>query len=455
VWNPGKTGKSGDHTIDRHSGFPVNIQVQVRRKSEVGFPVQSSCLSHRKSLLAVSSPRWDRLRPLTLAVAVAATLFAARVAYAQVPASAPERRSEVYHGLPITKFYDSPVPLPIAKPGALIRSEEFDEYELPFSVSAVRILYHSKSASGDDVAASGVVLFPYGKKPPLGGWPVIAWAHSPVGVARACAPSLMRNVGHGPVLAMYVNLGYAVVAPDYTGLGTNFRNAFLDGPSNATDVIHSVTAARAAVPQLGAKWVVMGESEGGLTAVAVAEKENEIRDSGYLGGIAISDLAGAKEIYGSVTPGPSSLMLISLAYGIKTVYPQFEITDMLTEKALALYRDIEQRCSQTRTVSEMSSLQTVKPRWESNAFVRQYFVRNEPGQARAYGPILVISGNADQSRLATTTQAIARMCKQGDQVQWEQYPAPDPGSVLGNSVRDQIGWIEGRFGGRPSATNCR
>jgi dipeptidyl aminopeptidase/acylaminoacyl peptidase len=68
----------------------------------------------------------------------------------------------------------------------------------------------------------------------------------------------MRNVGHGPFLSMYVNLGYAVVATDYTGLGTDFRNAFLDGPSNATDVITSISAARAAVPELGGRWIVMG-----------------------------------------------------------------------------------------------------------------------------------------------------------------------------------------------------
>lgn len=36
-------------------------------------------------------------------------------------------------------------------------SESFEEYELPFSVSALRILYHSRSAAGEDVAASGVI----------------------------------------------------------------------------------------------------------------------------------------------------------------------------------------------------------------------------------------------------------------------------------------------------------
>jgi hypothetical protein len=226
----------------------------------------------------------------------------------------------------------------------------------------------------------------------------------------------------------------------------------LDGPSNATDVIAAIPAARAAVPQLGARWIVMGEAEGGLTVVAVAEKENEVRDPDYLGGIAIADIATTKEIY-EPSVGSSSVMLTSLAYGITTVYPQFRISDMLTEKALALYHEIGESCAQA-TVPQLPGIEAVKPGWESNAFVRQYFDRNDPGQTKAYGPILVISGHADRSKLATATQATARMCKQGDRVQWERYPDLDSVSVVGESVRDQIGWMEGRFGGRSAPANC-
>jgi len=62
---------------------------------------------------------------------------------------------------------------------------------------------------------------------------------------------------------MYVKLGYAVVAGDYAGLGTNFRNAFVDMQSNGADVINSIAASRAAVQQLGPRWVAIGEAEGG------------------------------------------------------------------------------------------------------------------------------------------------------------------------------------------------
>lgn len=367
----------------------------------------------------------------------------------------PLRHSQVQRSLPLTRFYDTPDPLPQGKPGTLIRSQEFDQYEIPYSITAIRILYHSRSASGTDVAVSGVVLFPYDKKPPAGGWPVIAWAHGSTGIARACAPSLMRNIGYGPFLSMYVNLGYAVVATDYAGLGTRFRNAFLDGPSNAADVINSIPAARTAASELGMRWVVMGKGEGGLTTVAVAEKENEVRDPGYLGAIAISDLASVREIYADPTRGFSGLMLASLAYGLKTVYSQFQETDMLTRAGLALYHEIEQDCSDARTAAELSPDQIVKLGWESNAFVRQYFDRNDPGRAPGYGPILVISGAGPVADLNTATaHRIHRMCKQGDRIQWEQYPDLDPGDVIGDSVRDQIGWIEGRFLGRPAPANC-
>ncbi|MGH9548286.1 MAG: alpha/beta hydrolase family protein, partial [Terriglobales bacterium] len=175
------------------------------------------------------------------------------VAQAPLPAIAEsvpgqtESQTGRYHSrgfLPLTSFYSTPNPLPRGQPGELIRAAEFDEYQLPEGVSAFRILYHSRSASGTDVVASGVVLTP-DQASPAGGWPVIAWAHGFTGIARHCAPSLMRNLNEGPFLSMYVKLGYAVVATDYVGLGTDFRNASVDLQSDAADVIDSIAAARA------------------------------------------------------------------------------------------------------------------------------------------------------------------------------------------------------------------
>ena len=126
---------------------------------------------------------------------------------------------EAQDALPLTRFYDPP-PLGERTPGTLLRSEPFDGYSLPPGARAVRILYVSRALDGARDAVSGVVLIPAGS-PPRGGWPVIAWAHGTSGVARMCAPSLMKDVEYGSEgLMPMVAAGFAGIATDYAGLGT-------------------------------------------------------------------------------------------------------------------------------------------------------------------------------------------------------------------------------------------
>lgn len=361
------------------------------------------------------------------------------------------KRSEARRYMPITHFYDVPEPLPKGKPGDLIRAQPFSSYDLPLEVSAARILYHSRSATGDDIVVSAVALTPIGK-PPNGGWPVIAWAHGFSGTARTCAPSLMRNLGQGPFLSMYVKLGYAVVATDYAGLGTP-GSASMDMSSNATDVFYSVAAARSALPQLGTKWVALGEAEGATTVAALAELESNGRNSNYLGGIAISGLADLREIFERAAANSPEKFAV-LAHAIKAEHPQFEPEAMLTGEGMAIYGRLETTCAPPSRDASSAS-QILKPGWKDNSFVRQFLDRNSLGQKLAYGPLLVIAGEADTRVLpAMTTQTVSRMCKQGDRIEFDKYPNLDGGQVLGESARDQIAWIEARFAGIKAPSNC-
>src|ERR1700747_2897271 len=209
--------------------------------------------------------------PPVLTALCAAALFLCTGVCAQNQApSAPPKSYHAPQILPLSKFYETPEPLPAGKPGELIRAEQAYEYHLSYEASTFRILYHSRSPQGKDVAVSGVVLVPDGE-PPAGGWPVIAWAHDFVGSARQCAPSLLKSLNEGPVLSMYASLGYAVIASDYAGLGTNFQPAVFNAGCNAWVLIYSIQAARAALPQLGKKWVVAGYSQGAIVAVGVSE----------------------------------------------------------------------------------------------------------------------------------------------------------------------------------------
>lgn len=399
-------------------------------------------LSLREGFRRLPSPL---LAAIVLCALTLSPLAVAPVSAQSQPAT-PARRAGHLQRLQHTKFYDTPHPFLPGKPGKLIRSEPADEYSLAADFSAVRILYHSRSASAGDVAASGVILIPDGT-PPAGGWPVIAWAHGFSDAARQCAPSLLRNLYYGPLLSMYVNLGYAVVATDYTGLGTDFRSAVMDVPSKATDVMDSIPAAHAAVPQLGAKWVAIGPSLGANVAIGVAEMESGVRDPNYLGSIAISGVANLKAAYQPLAKGQSLRMFALLAYGIKTVYPDFDISDMLTEKAIPLYRQVNESCGSLSNSSQLTASEMLKRNWE-NKFVEEFFDRNRLGEKPAYGPLLVITDDGDPAvPPRMTEQVVADMCKQGDSVQLDKFSDPQPGLVIGDSVRDQMAWIEARFAG--------
>jgi hypothetical protein len=333
----------------------------------------------------------------------------------------------------------------------LIRSIQFDEYDLPPEVNALRFIYHSQTGAGADVAVSGVILFP-DVKPPAGGWPMIAWAHSWTGVARSCAPSLARNLQHGPLLAMYVHLGYAVVATDYAGLGTASRSAFADISSNASDVVYSVAAARHAFPQLGSRWVALGTGEGGMAVVGVAEMESRLHDSNYLGSVAISHLNDMQDLYASESALTYKMPLF-LAYGIKTAFPQFNVSDMLTPKAMSLYQGISQGCNESADESEPSATAMFRPGWKANSFVQKYFERNRLGLQPAGAPLLVIASE-DDPKIDATAKIVTRLCKAGDRVQFEKISESDFGRIIGDSARDQMAWIQSRFANAPARSNC-
>ena len=398
------------------------------------------------SAIAARNARW-RLRVIVLLLCLASAAFAKK---AQAQATTLRKRSEIFSRLPLTKFYDTPTPLGPGKPGGLIRARGFDEYRLPLGVSATRILYYSRAASGELVAASGVVVFP-DQKPPAGGWPVIAWAHALSGVARVCAPSLARNLGDGPLLAMYANLGYAVVATDYTGLGTNFPNAFADAQSNAWNVIDSVAAAHDAVPGLGVRWIAMGVGEGAAAALSVAELERGDGRTNFLGSIAISQIADLEDQFGP-TLAPSSDLPLLLAHGIKAIDQAFKPEQVLSAQAMPLYEKEQEECG-VPEASQFPAAALFKPGWQSNKFVREYFDRNRLGTARTDAPLLVVSGEEGASMVATV-KVIRRLCGQGDRVLFHRYAEGNPGSVIGDSTRDQMAWIQDRFANRPAQTNC-
>ncbi|MET0895540.1 MAG: hypothetical protein ABWY80_06790, partial [Acidimicrobiia bacterium] len=99
--------------------------------------------------------------PVLTAVAASATTDRARATLTSAKAAA-----RLDAALPA--FYRPPAQLATAAPGTLIRSEPYPAIK---GARAWKVLYHSRSIDGRDIAVSGVVVAPTSGAVPAGGRP--------------------------------------------------------------------------------------------------------------------------------------------------------------------------------------------------------------------------------------------------------------------------------------------
>ncbi|HEX4151959.1 MAG TPA: alpha/beta fold hydrolase [Steroidobacteraceae bacterium] len=410
----------------------------------------------------IRQPTMSRVAASFLGTALLAAT-AARSAAADTPpmphSLAEAIKMERQDALPRTAFYDTPA-LSGSKPGALLEQETFTGYAVPAGAKAVRVLYHSLSGAGTDVATSAVVLIPPGR-PPAGGWPVIAWAHGTSGVARMCAPSLEKDMEYGEEgLMPMVRAGFAVVATDYHGLGTVGPHEYVNKIAQGRDVIYSVPAARAAVPSLSRRWVVIGHSQGGLAAWSVAEMEAKLQDPDYLGAVSVAGAGDLKTILtGMGDPGSEAAFdLTYMAYAIHVLSPDFKPSDMLVGDALARYSDATRKGCWNYTYASFLDLppgKIVKSGWDKTAASERFFTNAELGTAPVRGPLLVIAGEGDQTvPIATVRATVHKACRNGIALTFRSYPGLDHDPTMAQSTPDQLAWVRDRFSGKPSADHC-
>ncbi len=367
---------------------------------------------------------------------------------------------EAQDALPLTPFYDPP-PLGERSPGTLIRSEPFNGYSLPTGAHAVRILYVSRSLDGTLDAVSGVVLIPAGS-PPQDGWPVIAWAHGTSGVARMCAPSLMKDVEYGSEgLMPMVAAGFAVVATDYAGLGTPGPHQYDNKIPQANDVVYSVPAARAVVSSLGHRWVAIGHSQGGVAVWGVAELEAKLSDPGYRGAISV---AGDMDFESFEAHDARDFDTITnmywpfTAFGVKASYDSFDVARMLAPAMMTRYKDVTTKgCWYYgyAAAAEIGRQTAVRPGWSEVPELVRYNRDSRSADKPIRGPLMVLAGDDDASvNFAGIKAGVARACRQHLPIEFVHRPGLDHDPLMEKTIDLQLDWVRGRLEGKPWSGNC-
>ncbi|MEL4073330.1 alpha/beta fold hydrolase [Ochrobactrum sp. GPK 3] len=314
--------------------------------------------------------------------------------------------------LAISEFYNTEVDVSDLTPGTIIRSEllKTDNKALSW-----RVLYVSQRWNGEHVPASGLVATPRlnNENHPN---PVVVWAHGTTGAARGCAPSLAENpirdftprgsgeaknlpIGIGiPFLNDWLDKGYAVVAPDYAGLGSDAVHHYLVGEDEARDIYNLVRAAQS-LPQakISKRIALFGQSQGGHAVL-------------FAGEIA-KDYAPDLQIQSIVALAPASTLVMSpyetdAFFAAKTPIPYligqsyidaYKIEDDLFSEQGHKWLDAARKMCVVELylkIANSSKAGLAEPVMLSKAWV-DALSRNNAGLHKSVAPVLILHGLKD------------------------------------------------------------
>ena len=360
-------------------------------------------------------------------------------------------------------FYDAPHEPSNAPPGTLLKVEkstDTSKYLIPSSCALSRFIYQSETLTGAKVPVSAYVLWPYSPRSQPDGYPVVAWAHGTSGFDANAAPSHHKNLWQHFLAPYQIALqGYVVVGTDYAGLGVHkypsgepIVHEYLAAPAQANDVIHSVTAARAAFPELSMDFVVIGHSQGGGAAWAVAQRRASTSIPGYLGAVAISPYTSILELDDQVT----KFLPAAMSPGLAAAFPDFKPEDVLTAEGQKRLETVHRMSLGTNSAFAYLSggADVLKPDWRENDHVKRYMKLTSNGGKAIGGPLLITHGKSDPLlNVDVLEKAVKRTV--------ELYPSTSKicllfvvlsdvthVSALPASQRVWMDWIGQRFAGR-------
>ena len=353
-----------------------------------------------------------------------------------------------------------------AAPGTLFKVEkdvDTSKFLLPATTALSRFVYQSETMSGVKTPVSAYILWPYSPRSQSDGYSVVAWAHGTSGFGPNAAPSNHKNLWQHFQAPYQLTLqGYVLVATDYAGLGVSKHASgesigieWCTGPSQANDVIYSVQAAQAAFPELSEQFVVIGQSQGGGAAWAVAQKAAITPIPGYLGAVAVSPYTSLlKETNSDIFELAIAIQSPAMAAAL----PEYDPEDFLNDEGLMVYQTIYDVDGAIFSgLALLSGKKILKPNWKENSYYREFQEMTSNGGKAIAGPLLVIHGKDDPALpISATDNAVEETAKRfpSSHIEYVSLPGVTHVSALSASQHISMDWIQDRFAGREVSPGC-
>lgn len=348
------------------------------------------------------------------------------------------------------------------------------------------VAYQMTGAKGQTITASAMLFSPRSAAP-AGGWPLLVFGHGTVGWAQTCSPTSVVQGGspwsYQDVVAGLVVLGYAVVAPDYEGLGpANLGvvagHPYLNLESAGKSMVNAVVAAKSILgSQLSGKWAAIGHSQGGHAALAAAQYSdlaaNQNPSLVYKGAVAVAPASGllsslntlqqlieaksqapadyeagywlvgkltgyaalmVKGTQSTLAPVANATIFPNARAGLNTVLASLE-TQCSDDVATKLFNELATYAGSPG--AKPSDYPGVSTAAVNSASVISILNANEPGQTKLPVKTLIVQGLLDTTVLpAITQQLVTSMQAKGSSVDYMTYSQAEHSSVLSVSATD-------------------
>ncbi|KAK0379850.1 hypothetical protein CLIM01_02797 [Colletotrichum limetticola] len=379
----------------------------------------------------------------------------------------------------VDPFYASPSNLSDYAVGDLVKWQDVTGtqaakiWTVPAGMSLSRFFYMSEDVDGKPLPVTAFALLPWsnpqGKDKPFR---TIVWAHGTAGYSRECAPTNHRGLYYeweAPFIL--AQAGYAVIAPDYAGQGSDIPQGFMyeSGALHAADVSHSLQAARKALGErLSKEWVVVGHSEGGLTAWRTNEREAKAGKAtgGFIGAVSVAPalrpLSLIPESFRRAAGGPvGDVVSVYFLQSLSKLLKSIRIEDYVSDIVASRIPLSNQGCLKTggTIYGSLTETQLYKnTSWLTHPDVIDWQERyNGAGVHQWAAPMLVVQGTKDILTYAETMeQDFDATCKAFPESPAELLLYPELGhdQAFQASHVDYLAWVADRFNNVSVSSGC-
>jgi hypothetical protein len=344
---------------------------------------------------------------------------------------------------------------------------------------AWRAVYTSVSGvDGGRREVSGAFFVPHGT-PPQNGWPIVSFAHGTTGIGHGCGPSQQPDLmGYGPLIQLFLADRFAVALTDYEGLGETGSHPYLEPRTAAFNTVDAVRAMRDISPDVSARWMAVGYSQGGQAVWAANELNsyyaNDLQLQGSVALAPAVNLTGIADLVASASLTDDQRARFPLGIvGFARYNPNLDADSFLHGTA-EYFRGLHSRCeSQDSTrpqpkysppapvlwrtvVGRLRDANDVKPSTPQDLdTLRDALRRVALPQRPLSKPMLVINGEDDPQVLPEWVRsAVSRSCALGAQIQYLQIPNTDHDYLIPKVADTMERWIVDRFADMPPPSNC-